>query len=85
MYKVGDKICINSDLITSEGHYTVPVVRKMEDYRGRIATIQKVCALRNGKTYYRIDIDNHRWGWTPDMFTLVEENEIDLQVLLNLI
>lgn len=84
MYKIGDKIRINSDLTASEGRYTVPVTREMEEYRGRIVTIQNVCALRNGKTYYRIDIDNHRWGWTPDMFTLVED-DLDLQALLDLI
>lgn len=84
MYKIGDQIRINSDLTTSESRYTVPVTRTMEEYRERIATIQRACALNNGKTYYRIDIDNHRWGWTPDMFTLVED-DIDLQALLNLI
>ena len=84
MYKIGDKIRINSDLTASTTRYRFDVPPSMQKYRGEIATIQKACALGDGKTYYRIDIDSCRYGWTPDMFTLVED-DIDLQALLDLI
>ena len=83
MYKTGDKIRINHDLEAGE-NYTFTVLKDMERYRGRVATIE-LAYKWNTSEYYRINIDRRRYGWTADMFTLVEEHEIDLQALLDLI
>ena len=64
MLKVGDKVKIKSNLVLGESYGNNSFILDMEDYKGKIVTINEI----RGEFYY-IEEDEHKWGWTLEMFT----------------
>lgn len=65
-YKVGDLVKIRSNLKCWKDYGCDTVVDDMMCYLGMSARIDGF-ADGTGKEY-SIDIDNHHWAWTPEMF-----------------
>ena len=61
-FKVGDTVRIKNNLIVGQEYNDYVFDKDMEQYKGLTSTIKHVCT-----PYYRIDIDNGRFGWTEDM------------------
>lgn len=66
-YEVGDKVKIREDLVPEIMYGKEKFVSRMEEYRGREATILDAF-YRNGGDLYLIDIDDKCWYWTNEMF-----------------
>lgn len=76
-YKVGDKVKVREDLEVDKRYGTEEFIEKMEEYKGKIVTIDTV----NEDDYY-IEEDKQTWSWTEEMLEDSEE-EISLEDFLN--
>ena len=63
-YKVGDSVTIRPNLRAGEVCGVMKVSSGMLDHGGAQALITEVSAL----DFYRIDVDDGRYGWTDNMF-----------------
>lgn len=73
-YKVGDKVKIREDLVVGNMYGASSFTSKMEQYKGKIATITNVY-YNYTYSYYHIDIDNEHLHWTDEMFEEITESE----------
>jgi hypothetical protein len=76
-HKIGDKVIIRKDLNCLKSYGNCDVVLFMEQYRGKVATIEHLYKNTN-RNRYRIVIDNdisNQWAWTDEMFEEMEERE----------
>jgi hypothetical protein len=82
MYKEGDKVKIREDLEVDKRYNELFFIKDMEEYKGKIATITRVCPVEHS---YEIDIDDSDWYWTDDMLKPYINNNIVMTVedLLN--
>ena len=64
--KVGDKVKIIS-LNEISNSPKIGFVESMKKYCGKVATIKRKLKY-NGKSYYRIDLDNMLFLWESSMF-----------------
>lgn len=78
-YKVGDKVKVREDLEVDIRHGTEEFIEEMEEYKGKIVTIDTV----NEDDYY-IEEDKQSWAWTEEMLEDVEEEMTIGQVIDNL-
>ena len=69
-FKVGDRVKIREDLSECEEYSGTFVVRPMLDCRGQIATIEA-----QNDDRYLIDLDNHHWDWTKEMFEPIKNQD----------
>ena len=76
-YKVGDKVKVREDLEVDKRYGTEEFIEEMEEYKGKIVTIDTV----NEDDYY-IEEDKQSWSWTEEM--LEDEEMIIGQVIDNL-
>ena len=67
-YKVGDKVKVREDLEVDKRYGTEEFIEEMEEYKGKIVTIDTV----NEDDYY-IEEDKQSWSWTEEMLEDVEE------------
>lgn len=70
-YKVGDKVRVRRDLQICTYYEAYMFVSGMNDYKGSVVTISKVCA-----TYYCIEEDERCWIWTDEMFDGLADEEL---------
>ncbi len=72
-YKVGDKVRIIRDLVSSTNKfYPVEVTPKMEAMRGSETEILSVVHNR-----YHLTVDDGDWNWTDGMLEPIRDTEID--------
>ena len=76
-YKVGDKVKVREDLEVDKRYGTEEFIEEMEEYKGKIVTIDTV----NEDDYY-IEEDKQSWSWTDEMLEDIEE-EMNLEDFLN--
>ena len=69
-FKVGDIVRIREDLSECEEYSGTFVVSPMLDCRGQIATIEA-----QNDDRYLIDLDNHHWDWTKEMFEPIKNQD----------
>lgn len=67
-YKVGDKVKVREDLEVDKRYGTEEFIEEMEEYKGKIVTIDTV----NEDDYY-IEEDKQSWSWTEEMLEDIEE------------
>ena len=67
-YKVGDKVKVRKDLEVDKRYGTEEFIEEMEEYKGKIVTIDTV----NEDDYY-IEEDKQSWSWTEEMLEDIEE------------
>ena len=70
-YKVGDKVRVRRDLQICTYYEAYMFVSGMNDYKGSVVTISKVCP-----TYYWIEEDERCWIWTDEMFDGLADEEL---------
>lgn len=68
-YKVGDKVKVREDLEVDKKYGTEEFVEEMEEYRGKIVTIDTV-----NKDDYYIEEDKQTWAWTEEMLEDVKND-----------
>ena len=78
-YKVGDKVKVKEDLELDKKYGAEDFVEEMEEYKGKIVTIDTV----NRDDYY-IEEDYKTYAWTDEMLEDVEEEMTIGQVIDNL-
>lgn len=69
-FKVGDRVRIRENLSECEEYSGTFVVSPMLDCRGQIATIEA-----QNDDRYLIDLDNHHWDWTKEMFEPIKNQD----------
>ena len=73
-YAIGDRVLVRNDLVVDESYGTNTFVSGMEDFRGRIAVIEKI--RPNGE--YQIK-DGSGYGYTNEMFVgLAKDTQFDV-------
>lgn len=75
-YKVGDKVKVREDLEVDKRYGTEEFIEEMEEYKGKIVTIDTV----NEDDYY-IEEDKQSWSWTEEMLEDIEEEKSIGQII----
>jgi hypothetical protein len=65
--ELGDSVVIKNDLDIDSWYGTNDCVEEMVELRGQHALIVDVIQFPK-KVEYHIDLDEHRWSWTSEMF-----------------
>lgn len=68
-YKVGNKVKVRENLEVDKKYGTEEFVEEMEEYRGKIVTIDTV-----NKDDYYIEEDKQTWSWTEEMLEDVKND-----------
>ena len=76
-YKVGDKVRVRKDLEVGKKYGECVTVERMENLKGKIVTIKKICG-----TCYRIEEEHY--SWTDEMLEPVITNWDKVKEELNL-
>ena len=72
-YKVGDKVKIRKNLVSSRAYNGIYITINRETYFGKIAKIKSIEIEHDSVELYYLDIDNEEYKWTDDMLEPVEE------------